>query len=365
MDQTRFKIVFDGALMPQTPLEVAKENLARLFKSDLERIEALFSGQTVVLKRGLSADEADKYLGVLQQAGANARKEVEQAASLSLVETEDHPSAETLASRSAGQGSSDARMTCPKCGHEQAQSSECSACGIIIEKYLARQAELAANQPATTPPSAPAQSPYATPQAQVGEPLPEYGELKYFSAQGRIGRVRYLGWSMGLMLLLLPVFAVIAALFAVSTTVGMLLATAVCVGMVAVSIFFGIQRLHDIGWSGWLWLLNFVPVIGSVMALLMLLVPGTVGSNRYGPPPPANGRGVVALAWATVLVPIVGILAAIAIPAYQGYVERAHASSYGQSLGADSASAPTEEQSDEESDNSSAPAAEESDGAQQ
>ena len=32
-------------------------------------------------------------------------------------------------------------MKCPKCGHEQADAPQCSACGIIIEKYLQRQKE--------------------------------------------------------------------------------------------------------------------------------------------------------------------------------------------------------------------------------
>lgn len=354
MDEPRYKIVFDGTLMPQTPLETAKENLARLFKSDLARIEALFSGQLVVLKRDLSEGEADKYLQALHNAGAQARKESDLVSSLSLVETEDHPSAETQA---AEQATSAERMTCPKCGHEQAKASECSACGIIIDKYLARQAELSATQPIAAAPAATAnssssnavQSPYATPQAPVGEALPEYGELQYFTVQGRIGRVRYLGWSMGMILALIPAFALFAALTAVSHTLGGLVLIAACVGMAVISIFFGVQRLHDIGWSGWLWLLNFVPVVGSVMALLMLLVPGTVGANRYGPPPPPNSRGVVALAWASILVPIFGILAAIAIPAYQGYLTRAQEAAYSQDQDYDSA-ASAEPQAYDESD---------------
>lgn len=34
MTQARFKIVFNGELMPDASLDTAKENLARLFKSD-------------------------------------------------------------------------------------------------------------------------------------------------------------------------------------------------------------------------------------------------------------------------------------------------------------------------------------------
>lgn len=334
MEQTRFKIVFDGTLMPQTPLETAKENLARLFKSDASKIDALFSGQAVVLKRDLSDDEADKYLRALHGAGAKARKEADRVANLSLVETEDHPSDETLAARAAGLAASDERMTCPKCGHEQAKSIECESCGIIIEKYLARQAELAASAPpAATAAAAPATaaSPYAPPQAQVGDELPEFSELKPFSTNGRIGRVRYLGWNMAMLLACLPIFLLMAGAYAVSPVLGMLLVIAVTIACAVVGVMIGVQRLHDIGWSGWLWLLNLVPVVGSVFSLLMLLIPGTVGANRFGPPPPPNSRGVVALAWSMLIIPVLGILAAIAIPSYQGYLENAQGVQYEQS----------------------------------
>ncbi|MBB4868042.1 uncharacterized membrane protein YhaH (DUF805 family) [Pseudomonas nitritireducens] len=340
MDQPRFKIVFDGALMPQTPLETAKENLARLFKSDTSKIDALFSGQPVVLKRDLSDDEADKYLRALQGAGANARKETDGIAGLSLVETEDHPSEATLAARAAGEAASNERMTCPKCGHEQASAIECSACGIVIDKYLARQAELAANPPAVAAAAAApaavaanAASPYAPPQAQVGDELPEFGELKVFTTDGRIGRVRYLGWSMAMFLVLFAILALVGGAFALSNTLGYLIGAVAVVAFIAyvvVGVMIGVQRLHDIGWSGWLLLLNLVPVVGSVFPLLMLLIPGTSGPNRFGPPPPPNSRGVVALAWTMLVVPILGILAAIAIPAYQGYLDKAENAQYEQ-----------------------------------
>ncbi|MEN0106610.1 MAG: hypothetical protein AAGC84_09305, partial [Pseudomonas sp.] len=205
MTDSRFKIVFTGELMPAAALDTVKDNLARLFKSDRDKIDALFTGNPVALKRDLSDAEADKYVGALQNAGAKVYKEQDLAANLSLVETDDH---RTTPVEPAEAAQDPARMTCPKCGHEQARGIECSACGIIIEKFLARQAQLAeaaAAEPAPAPvaaasvaaPSA-AASPYATPQAQVGDAMPEYGELNYFTVEGRIGRVRYLGWSMAM-----------------------------------------------------------------------------------------------------------------------------------------------------------------------
>lgn len=314
MNPPRYKIVFDGQLMPEASLEMVKENLARLFKSDPARIDSLFSGAPVALKRDLGESEAQQYLSALQKAGANVRKELDQAASLSLVPTE----AETVQAEQAATPT----MTCPKCGHEQAKAIECSACGIIIEKYLARQAQLAEAAPVQAPAAA-AASPYAPPQANVAEQLPQYSELKVFSVSGRIGRVRYLGWTMAMLLSMLPMLLLFAGASAISSALGTLIMAAGVIAMIVIGVFIGVQRLHDIGWSGWLWLLNFVPFIGSVFALLMLIIPGTQGANRYGPPPPPNSTGVKILAWLFLLVPLTGIIAAIALPQYQGYVERA------------------------------------------
>ncbi len=67
------------------------------------------------------------------------------------------------------------------------------------------------------------------------------------------------------------------------------------VAFLVVSILFSVQRLHDIGWSGWLWLLNLVPFVGSFFPLVIMVVPGNIGANRYGPPPPPNSTAVKVL----------------------------------------------------------------------
>lgn len=321
MTQARFKIVFNGELMPEVALETAQDNLARLFKSDRTRINALFSGTPIAIKRDLQESEADQYLAALHRAGAKARKEPDLAASLSLVDTEDHRTDDAANNASV-------EMTCPKCGHLQAKAAKCAACGIIIEKFIARQAALSENtrpvqsqQPGAIGKTA--NTPYATPLATVAEALPEFGELEVFSIDGRIGRLRYLAWSLMLLLAALALFGVASMGLAISEIVGGILIAVIGIGMAVVSVQIGVQRLHDIGWSGWLWLINLVPVVGGVFALLMLVIPGTTGANRYGPPAPPNSRAVKVLALLWLLVPVLGILAAITLPAYQDYVNRA------------------------------------------
>jgi type IV pilus assembly protein PilA len=74
--------------------------------------------------------------------------------------------------------------------------------------------------------------------------------------------------------------------------------------------------------TGWLTLIALIPLA----ALVFWFVPGTRGENKYGPRPPPNTTGVYVLACLLPFVMIVGILAAIAIPAYQDYTIRAQIS---------------------------------------
>ncbi|NPC58005.1 DUF805 domain-containing protein [Caenimonas soli] len=47
----------------------------------------------------------------------------------------------------------------------------------------------------------------------------------------------------------------------------------------------GSRRLHDIGKSGWLQLLGFIPLIGWAILIYWAAQPGQPESNQYGPPP--------------------------------------------------------------------------------
>jgi flagellar basal body-associated protein FliL len=59
--------------------------------------------------------------------------------------------------------------------------------------------------------------------------------------------------------------------------------------------------------------------------LIFLFIPGTDGENRFGKQPPPN-RGVgIWIAILLVGIFLIGVLAAIAIPAYQSYVKKAQA----------------------------------------
>jgi hypothetical protein len=69
MSEPTFQIVFRGKILGGFDREQVKANLARLFRSDGERIEALLAAPKTVLKSGLARDAAARYQEALRQAG--------------------------------------------------------------------------------------------------------------------------------------------------------------------------------------------------------------------------------------------------------------------------------------------------------
>ena len=67
--------------------------------------------------------------------------------------------------------------------------------------------------------------------------------------------------------------------------------------------------------SGWWSIAAFIPLVG----LLWVFKGGTRGANRWGPPPPPNALAVRIIGLLLPAVFVVGIVAAIALPAYQAY----------------------------------------------
>lgn len=159
-------------------------------------------------------------------------------------------------------------------------------------------------------------NPFVPPQAALEDQAADtVFKLNLFSAAGRIGRIRYLGYSFGLTILIMAIAGALAALIA-----PWLLALGY-LAMFYVQIMLAIKRSHDFNTTGWLALLAFVPLLG----LVFLFIPGTDGPNRFGnKTAPNGGAGVIAIV-ALVGLMLIGILAAIAIPAYQQYQQRAHA----------------------------------------
>ena len=173
-------------------------------------------------------------------------------------------------------------------------------------------------------------NPYSAPDAQLS--MPASGETyqpKVFSFSGRIGRLRYLAYSMiPAGLILIPGFIAGMMLAASGDKVGMVSIVILCLLCIPALIYAYIpakRRLNDLGRSGWWLLLFVVPIVNLIFALYLMFGAGSATANKYGLPPSKNSRAMWIVALVPVLIFILGILAAVAIPAYQNYVERAKA----------------------------------------
>jgi uncharacterized membrane protein YhaH (DUF805 family) len=163
-----------------------------------------------------------------------------------------------------------------------------------------------------------ATNPYAAPRAAVSdvEDAQEFQEIRMWSAQGRLGRLRYLAYMTGAYILAIALVGGTIAVLG-ETAGGLVTILAYVVAAVFV-ILVSIQRSHDMNWSGWTVLLQLIPIVG----LIWVFKPGTPGSNDYGAPPPPNTTGVKILGLLLPIIAIIGIVAAIVIPAYADYQQR-------------------------------------------
>lgn len=179
-------------------------------------------------------------------------------------------------------------------------------------------------------------NPYSAPGA-VMSGLPEQLETyepKVFAWKGRIGRLRYLAYVSAMSILMLPLFALIVALVSVTHLVtepgGMsVLSTVLYIPAVALSLVIARRRLNDLDRNGWWGLLMLVPFVNFFMSLYLVFAAGSEGANRYGPPAGPNTAWVKVGAFLPMTV-IIGIVVAIAIPAYDSYVQKARAASSSQ-----------------------------------
>ena len=160
----------------------------------------------------------------------------------------------------------------------------------------------------------PGVNPYAKPNAAVAGAAEAYQEVRMFATSGRIGRVRYIAYGMGIYFL----FGI--AGFLLSLVLGQAGMVIAWLAIMVVGFMLTIQRCHDFNTTGWLSLLVLVPLVN----LVFWFIPGTDGPNDYGAETPPNGAGVIIVALIVPILFVVGVVAAVALPAFQQYQMKAH-----------------------------------------
>lgn len=171
---------------------------------------------------------------------------------------------------------------------------------------------------------------YRAPAADVVVQHGEFDESSMFTPAGRAGRLRYFGYAMVFAFLASLVMGILSGIFAAiggSSNTGFTAAGIIpmvaYLAISAMTIIFMIKRLHDLNWTGWISLLSVVPLVNVLLAVILIFVPGTPGPNKYGPPPRPENSVVAIVVVTLFLVAFIGIIAAIAIPAYNDFVNRA------------------------------------------
>jgi len=267
MSELRYRIIFSGKPLPEISTQTLQDNLVQLFHITPEKAAAMLKKGPRILKKDLTEAQATKYLAALHRAGAAAHKE-----------------------------------------------QEVSAPPAPPQRESAQQA--------------PTHNPYAPPRARVEDSeTQEYGELNPWTVQGRIGRLRYLAWFNALVLATMAAFLALAAvlngMLGASDTFSLVFFIPLTLFVLLCSIRIYAQRLHDMGLSAWFVLVVCIPIIGTLFLLVMTFWPGNKEENDYGLPPPPNTKGVVIWAFLWIFIAIIGILAAIVLPAYHDYTQRA------------------------------------------
>ena len=170
-------------------------------------------------------------------------------------------------------------------------------------------------------------NPYDAPDAALDTGQDELYQPSIFSFSGRIGRMRYLAYGIGINFLLMVIITFASAMLGFaggglgSSSMGMMgmgLFGIFYLVAIVLSVMFAKRRLNDLNRSGWWFLLFIVPIVNLLMTIYLLFFPGTDGSNNFGPAPVANTLGVLILGWMLPVFFILGIAAAVLIPQFAG-----------------------------------------------
>lgn len=70
MAKGNYQVIFSGKIIEHAELDMVKANIARVFNMPDERVDALFSGSRLILKKDLDQATAERYRLTLQRAGA-------------------------------------------------------------------------------------------------------------------------------------------------------------------------------------------------------------------------------------------------------------------------------------------------------
>lgn len=162
-----YSVVMTGKVAEGQDPEQVKANVGKLFRIDEQQLNRMFAGKPVAVRKGISREQADKICAALMKAGAEAKVRsvkprtaqpdvTPQPAAIKAVAPATEASAEPkvaspktaspkaaaetpkpAAAKSAG-GDFTPDLECPRCGHEQAFTTQCGLCKMDLTLHIQR-----------------------------------------------------------------------------------------------------------------------------------------------------------------------------------------------------------------------------------
>ena len=103
---------------------------------------------------------------------------------------------------------------------------------------------------------------------------------KYADFSARARRTEY--WLFFLFnLVIAMLLGVVDYVLGTPGIIGMIFALAILIPSIAVAV----RRLHDTDRSGWWLLMAFIPIIGTIVLLIFMVLDSNPGNNRFGANP--------------------------------------------------------------------------------
>ncbi|MGN6438980.1 MAG: DUF805 domain-containing protein [Agriterribacter sp.] len=111
----------------------------------------------------------------------------------------------------------------------------------------------------------------------------------YANFNGRARRAEYWYAALANFIILMPLYVIgLIGLAMDYPTIGMLgigLYVVVALGTFIPSLAVGVRRLHDLGKSGWNYLIVLIPLVGPIIVLVWFFTEGNRFANEYGEDP--------------------------------------------------------------------------------
>ena len=296
-----FRILCSGEILPGFDEQTVRQNIITRLGMSAEQTNTLLSGREFILKRGLSAEKVSQYLQHLTEAGLRVSAEVEPVETPAAVATPASvPAAASAPTPAAPVAQTPApvpppvveEIVCPRCQERQPKRTLCRSCALDIPHFLASQQAIEEEQRAEAAAAREAElvrKGLRKPSYSIGDIQPP--SLLGFSLSGRFSRRAYfLAMSMRM--------AVVLALMTAALALGGFQKFGLFVPIFTIlwlvwSIRDTALRCHDLGWSGWISLVQCVPLYNMVFFLIMVFLPGQANDNAHGEPTPRTSWGSV------------------------------------------------------------------------